>query len=402
MAAADQLKSIMELMQLGKGGSTTTTTSASGGSQVQQTSLSDVAVQEQIKRMLAGSGGVRDIGNSARRAGLYNSTTEETLLGNLYATAAAQGEIARAPTTVTSTPTTTVSKQEVPKGASIQDAIVPILAMGALSKGFDMLPGLFGGGEADPVSSAAGAVARGKKSASMDPFIGGTDFNFGIDPGLVSFGAQIGSGPTGGFSAGLGASNTLGLGQFNTGMGSMTGSTASGNVGRRQEDTGFDLTSAVTSGLGSLFGGGGLGGLLGSIAGGFSGGSGGGGKGGSSGGSVICTALQEIGELDSELYAAGTEYLQKLDPLTVVGYQIWAVRVADKIRKGSKLAKAVCAPLARSRTALLASRGTALDHVKYPLGSLTKFVGEPVCRVIGWCVVTLALHGELQASLATK
>src|SRR5690606_6688409 len=103
-----------------------------------------------------------------------------------------------------------------------------------------------------------------------------------------SFGASIGSGGWGGNVR----DTTASLGQFNSGMGNMTGSTASGNVGRRGNDDGFDLTSAIGGGLGSLFGGGGLGGLLGSVMGGFGGGSTGG-RSGSSGGSVICTALQE-------------------------------------------------------------------------------------------------------------
>ena len=399
MAAMDQLTGLMQILNMGKGGTTKQTSSTSGGSQTQQTNLSDAAVQEQIKNILAGSGGVRDIGNSARRAGLYNSTTEELLLSNLYATAAAQGEIARAPTTVTSAPTTTTTKTEAPKGAGIQDAIVPLLAMGAISKGFDMLPSIIGGitGGSDPVSKVGGAVARGAKAAADDPLLGSTDFDFSLADGIKSFGASIGSG---GWSGNV-RDTSNSLGQFNSGMGSMTGSTASGNVGRRGNDDGFDLTSAIGGGLGSLFGGGGLGGLLGSVMGGFGGGSTGG-RGGSSGGSVICTALQEIGELDAELYKAGSEYLAQLDPLVVVGYQIWAIKVADRIRKGSKLAKAICRPLARSRTALLATRGSALDHLKHPLGSLTKFVGEPVCRAIGWCVVNLALFGELQASLTAK
>lgn len=294
MAAADQLKAIMDIVNMGKGSSSKTTTTTSGGSQTQQTNLSDEAVQQQIRNILSGAGGVRDIGNSARRAGLYNSTTEEMLLGNLYATAAAQGEIARAPTTVTSAPTTQTAVVNNAGGAGLKDAILPILGMSLASAAFDNLPGLIGnftGGSNSPVKAAGNAVSRGRKAVSEDPFLGGTDFNFGLDTsGLASLGASIGSG---GWSGNV-RDTSLGLGQFGSGMGSMTGSTASGNVGRRGSDDGFDLTSAVGGAIGSLFGGGGgLGSLLGAVTGGF-GSAGGSGRSGSSGGSVICTALQEI------------------------------------------------------------------------------------------------------------
>ncbi|MNT12708.1 hypothetical protein D3C72_1476470 [compost metagenome] len=43
-------------------------------------------------------------------------------------------------------------------------------------------------------------------------------------------------------------------------------------------------------------------------------------------------------------------------------------------------------PIARSRTSLLASGGSFMDHVKHPLGTFTKFIGEPICHLIGLCV----------------
>lgn len=67
---------LLGLINGGKDKKVSSTTTTGGGSTTKQTNLSDVAVQEQIDRILSGSGGVRDIGNAARRSGLYNSTTE--------------------------------------------------------------------------------------------------------------------------------------------------------------------------------------------------------------------------------------------------------------------------------------------------------------------------------------
>lgn len=375
MAAADQLTSILTLLNSGKGGTTKQTSTASGGTQTQQTQLSDEAVQEQIRRILSGAGGVQSVGGAARRSGLYNSTTEDMLLGNLYATAAAQGEIARAPIVTSTTPVTTISESKAPKGAGIQDAILPILAMGAISKGFDMLPGMLGG--------LMGGGSDSKGVPHIDPLLDGeSSLSFGANPGGgFNLGGRLGSGT--GWDGDVSRTSAT-LGQFNDGMGAIG---ASGSPTKKGEG-GFDLVGAAGSALSGLFGGGGLGGLLGGLTGGF-GGSGGGSK--TSGGSVICTALQEIRELDEALYAKGSAYLNQLDPLTVIGYQVWAIKVADKIRQGSWLAKAVCRPIARSRTALLATDGSFLSHLKYPLGTLTKYVGEPVCRAIGWTLIQLAL-----------
>lgn len=120
-------------------------------------------------------------------------------------------------------------------------------------------------------------------------------------------------------------------------------------------------------------------GLFGGSGGGSSGGSGG----GSSGGSVICTALKDRNLLDRKLHAAGEAYLNALPLEVKVGYQSWAIGIADKISEGHVGWTQVCLPFARSRTSLLATSGSVIDHIKHPLGTLTKFIGEPICGLIG-------------------
>lgn len=391
MAAADQLTGLMSIINsVTGGGGKTVKTSTSGGTSTKQTKLSDVAVNEQIKRILAGSGGVKDIGTAARRSGLYNSTTEDTALGNLYATAAAQGEIARAPTVVTTTPTQTTEKVSAEKTNPL--AIVGTIAGASLlnslfnsgdSKGggngiVDMLGGLFGGDS-----------STGKKSITdgLDTNLSSFDNGYGLSTGVTN---QTGNWAGGSFDTGEG-----------TGLGDLTGGRGLGyDKGTQQNDSGggFDLGGAISGALSGLTGGG-----LGSFIGGLTGGTGASSSGGStSGGSVICTALMEQGDLDNELYAKGSEYLNQLNPLTKVGYQFWAIGVAQKIRRGSALVTWVCKPVARSRTGLLASSGSFFAHCKHPLGTITKYIGEPVCWAIGWTVVQLALLESLAGDFSNN
>lgn len=372
MAALDQLSGIMSLINGVKGQSETTTTS--GGTQTQQTNVSDQGVQQLINSILAGPGGVKNIGARARSSGLYNSTGEDILLGNLYATAANQAELARSPTVTTSAPQTSTTTT---KGAGIGDLAAGLggafLASQALNIGAkalgptvtqgtdyitDLLGGLFGN-----------EGTSGKKSNFLE----------GVD--VSGSGASIGGTSA---SSGTGFSSGEGYGLNTSTLGNFGGS--SGVEGAKGLNFGMDLDTGGTSvGLGGF---GALGSLLGSVVGGLTGNSGGGGKGGSgtSGGSVICTALKEKGLLDKNLHLAGAMYLARMNPVTVVGYQVWGRKIAAKIDKGHKGWTQFTLPFARSRTSLLASPGSFIDHVKHPLGSITKFIGEPVCFLIGSCV----------------
>lgn len=390
MAAAQQLTGLLNLIQGIKGGSQTTKTG--GGKQTQQVQLSDAAVNEQIKKILAGTGGVADIGNAARKSGLYNSTSEELLLGNLYATAAAQGEIARAPVVTTTAP---VKQTTETPGVGIGTALGTVAGAAILNSVLNSGSNAVGTGISDLLS---GIFGTGKKSTDAD--LTGVDGGINIDPTAGSIGVSgsitEGSGGYGLGSAFSGNDFTTQMGLGLSGIGeSQVG--ASGNISKGSED--FDLMGAIGSGITGLLGGGGLGGFLGAITGGTGVSGGGGSGGGMSGGSVICTALMEKGELDAELYKLGSEYLEQLNPLTKAGYHSWAIGVAEKIRKGSKVVMHICRPFARSRTALLATAGTFWDHCKYPLGTITKFIGEPVCYVIGWAIVNGALHREIAQEL---
>lgn len=382
MAAADQLAGLSSLINMIKGQSSTTKTS--GGTTTQQTNVSDQGVNQLIQQILSGQGGVKTIGTRARQSGLYNSTTEDMLLNNLYATAANQAELARTPTVTTTAPT--VTKTEGTKvgvgdlatglgGAFLASqllniggkALAPAVDAGT-NYVTDLVSELFG------VSSGEGTSSTGKKG------LGNVDFG-----GYGSFGGDIAT-------SGTGIATGEGYGINTSTLGNFGGSSASpGAVGL---NFGFNADTGSSSvGIGGL--GGLLGGLLSSVG-------GGGGRGGSSGGSVICTALKDKGLLDKELHAAGANYLNSMNPITVIGYQVWGNKIADKIREGHKGWTKVALPIARSRTALLASNGSFMDHLKYPLGTLTKFIGEPICHAIGLVVPEDLFIPMMQAYLNQK
>ena len=377
MAALEQLTGLMGVLNGLKGQSQTTTTG--GGSQTQQTNVSDAGIQQLLNQILSGSGGVKSIGSRARSSGLYNSTSEDLLLSNLYATAANQAELARSPTVTTSAPTTQTTTQ---KGAGIGDLAAGLggafLASQALNIGgkalspaidagsnylSDLLGGLFGTND----SSSGG----GKKSGLSEIVFTGTGGGFGSSMGSSGTGISTGEG------YGL---NTNGLGNFGG------GSTGQGGAGL---NFGMDLdTGAGSVGVGGL---GMIGSLLGSAISGITGGSssGGGGGGGTTGGSIICTALMARGLLDADHYAVGDAYIQSVPDHVKVGYYVWAEKVAAKISAGHKGWTKVCLPFAAGRTALLATPGSIVDHIKHPLGTLTKLVGEPICGMIGMWVLAV-------------
>lgn len=381
MAALDQLTGLMSVINGLKGQSQTTTTG--GGTQTQQTNVSDAGIQQLLNQILSGSGGVKSIGSRARSSGLYNSTSEDLLLSNLYATAANQAELARSPTVTTSAPTTQTTTQ---KGAGIGDLAAGLggafLASQALNIGgkalspaidagtnyiTDLLSGLFGS-----PGSGGGTSGSGYKSLLDDTVFTGTGGGFGSNMGSSGTGISTGEG------YGL-STNTLG----NFGG----GSTGQGGMGL---NFGMDLdTGSGSVGVGGL---GAIGSLLGSAISGLTGGSssgGGGGSGGTSGGSIICTALMARGLLDADHYAAGDAYIQSVPDHVKVGYYVWAEKVAAKISAGHKGWTKVCLPFAAGRTALLATPGSIVDHIKHPLGTLTKLVGEPICGMIGMWVLAV-------------
>lgn len=359
------------------GSSSTSKTSSSGGTRSTQLQVDQAGIDRMVQNMLRGQGGQASISGAARGAGIYNSTTERQLLDNLNATVA--GEIAsRTGKTVEETsPMESTTISETPglglKGLALPAAMMlgkPVIerALGLISgpteaqvaSAWDMV-----NQSPDPIGSLIGAATGDVLQGSMGMI------NASADP----IGSLIGE-LTGGTGVADLSANFGSLGNFGMSQG-MMGLPALGPIG-----------SALFSGLDDNFGMSlGLAGLapalalspvtavaaplLGLMK-------------GISSASVVCTALRELGLLDAEQYKAGASYLASLHPRVVAGYYTWGLGLAQKVREKRVWAISLSLPVAASRTALLASPGSFWDHLRFPLGTITKFIGEPACYVIGF------------------
>lgn len=392
MAGIEDLVNLGNLITQVRGQSQTTTQRGGTTRETTRTDVSDEGINELIRGILEGPGGVQNIGSAARSAGVYDSATEDLLLSNLYSRAAAQGELARSPTTrETETPDITTT-QEIPGigagpllgtlaattlAAPLVDRASNFISGGAGAAGgggggiTDLVSNLFSGGSSAGAAGTAGSAAGGAAAGGAGSFLTrSAGAAQGAARGALAGAGTQGAAVPGGF---MSAVDTGGVGGGAGGVAAGATSFLGGLQGQRLSPV--DVGSAIASGFaaGGPVGAGvaAIGTVFGNLL------------GGAVEGSVICTALMERGLLDQELYAKGAEYLAELDHNTVKGYHYWAVGVASKIRSGNKFATALCLPLARSRTSLLATSGTIADHIRHPLGTLTKFIGEPACWVIG-------------------
>lgn len=395
MAQLSDLTGLIDVIGDVKGRKQKTSTS---GSQTTQTDLSDEAVNDLVQQILQGPGGVQSIGTSARRAGVYNSTAEDLLLSNLYSNAAVKAEQARAPTTTTTDQSQTIEMEgqgmggliTTLGGSAILSPVVEAVSGkigGAISGGVDdLVSGMFGGGAGATAGSTGGSLAGGVGATMGGGASGGLYGNVasglaGSAGGAATSAASglYGNAATGGLASGASSAAAGGVGGS---IGSFAGTNAVPLAGGFLSGlaSGKDAATepaglAMNAAMGALTMGpvglvaapvmAALGGLLSDEV------------------SIICTALMNRGLLDRHLYAEGQEYLGRVNTATKIGYYHWATGVAAKIDQGSKFWTGLCLPLARGRTALLATQGSVLDHIRHPLGTLTKYVGEPACWVIG-------------------
>lgn len=391
-------------------GSSSTTSSTTKGN------ISDEGVNRLLQQILAGRGGVKDISGAARGAGLYNSSTEAGLLNDLDVRAAGEVAARQAGTTTTQT-TDTPGLGGVGLLKALAIPIVSGIAKPYISKALG-IDSLLNPSAATSSTAAAGASGVAANTASIGAYP-----ITGVASGVTGASTASGSGasvsnlvgslggltPTAGVSLGD-AGSLLG------GVGSSTGSLA-GDLGLANADS---LSSTVGEGT-TAIGGGALSGA-GSVLSGFLNGNpadpfgspeaygaaiaAGTVAGGPIGGliaaagtvlgaavkdaSVICTALQARGLLDKQKYEKGQEYISKINRRTKRGYYLWGTRVANKINAGSAWAISLSLPVAVSRTNLIADEGRGIKglikYLKYPLGTVTLFIGQPLCYWLGCCL----------------
>ncbi|MFA6935035.1 MAG: hypothetical protein WCR70_07175 [Sphaerochaetaceae bacterium] len=360
--ASGQLTDLANVIDAVKGKKTTTTTTT-------RANVSDSGVQELINQMLAGPGGVKSIGTAARRTGLYNSTTEERELANLYSSAAVKAELARTPTTMTQV-------QETP-GIGLEGALGAIgasqltkMMMGEenlISSGVDAVKGWFGmgGGEAAaaaPVTTAAGAggaAAAGQAAGAAAGQAAQQGALAGAGNATMNFLGANALPLAGSFLTGALGGKEAAKDETNLAMSALMGGIAMGPMG---------LVAAPVA----------------SLAGGYL-----------ADASVICTALTKRGYITKEFHATGEHYLDTLSMETKEGYWAWAKPIAKKIDEGSKFWIKVTLPVVKSYISFVAimdkDKTAALKH---PLGALAHTFGTPFCYALGQVVVALKLLKE--------
>jgi len=97
---------------------------------------------------------------------------------------------------------------------------------------------------------------------------------------------------------------------------------------------------------------------------------------------VICTHFLKSGKMDKNLWKIDTKFTcDNLSPSIIRGYHFWAIPYVRIMRK-SKLAESIMLPLAVSRAEEIAYQMKERTKPNY-LGKLVRFVGEPICWVIG-------------------
>lgn len=108
---------------------------------------------------------------------------------------------------------------------------------------------------------------------------------------------------------------------------------------------------------------------------------------------VICTELVRQRKLDKSLYEAGHEYFKSLDIRTVLGYQFWAIGIAKIMRKEGWVGKTLSTlflPVVRARYLQLVKKEKSI------LGSITIYVGEPFCFLLGQVIMlSKKFHGVI-------
>jgi len=213
-----------------------------------KTDVSDAGVAEILDQILSAPGGVKDIGASARRAGIYDDTTSDLLLGEAYASAANKAELARSPTTVTGEMVTPGADM-----ASLAGTLALTSAGNALFKKLTADTAATAG--ANLVSGAAPAASSAVSAASLAggaPVVEGIGTMSGVTLGTAPNAAAIAGTDVAAGAAGAnaGASGLLSNSNLMGGAGGILSGLLQGR------DAANDPASlATTAAMGAMYGG---------------------------------------------------------------------------------------------------------------------------------------------------
>ena len=389
------LEAVTDLIKLftGNSGGSNTTTTTSGRIGTKQTMISSELATRMLQNALESNQGLAAIAQGQAGAGMYNSTTNKLLTDDLLARLTANIAEKAAPTVESISPTTQTVKvantvpslkgqvptlaaltlgkpllDKVGKSKSIYDVVntisdfvTPAATLPA-TEALSSIGGLPAASAApgsvlellsatsqvspvvyDALAPVANAISSALSSATStaalegataDFLLGATATETAIDSGILGGAAETGA------AAGAGTAAEL----------------AAGAAGAA------DAGVLATAGFAAAEGGSVLAEALLLVL-----------------GWVICTELQDSGELPNELYLAGALRTINLPASVIRGYQWWAIPYTRLMRR-STLARKFIKPFAIARASYIATGKFNLA------GWLSVVIGEPICAILGHTV----------------
>jgi len=402
------LEAVTDLIKLftGNSGGSNTTTTTSGRIGTKQTRISSEIATQMLQNALESNQGLAAIAQGQAGAGMYNSTTNKLLTNDLLARLTANIAEKAAPTVESISPTTQTAKvanivpslkgqvptlaaltlgkpllDKVGKSKSIYDVVntisdfvTPAATLPA-TEALSSIGGLPAASAApgsvlellsatsqvspvvyDALAPAADAISSALSSgtfatlegATADSLLGATATETAIDSGILGGAAETGA------AAGAGTAAELAAGAADAGVLATAGFAA--GAAELAADAGVLATAgAAVEGGSVLLEAAPL--LL----------------------WVICTELQDSGELPNELYLAGALRTINLPASVIRGYQWWAIPYTRLMRR-STLARKFIKPFAIARASYIATGKFNLA------GWLSVVIGEPICAILGHTV----------------
>lgn len=405
------LEAVTDLIKLftGNSGGSNTTTTTSGRIGTKQTMISSEIATQMLQNALESNQGLAAIAQGQAGAGMYNSTTNKLLTNDLLARLTANIAEKAAPTVESISPTTQTAKvantvpslkgqvptlaaltlgkpllDKVGKSKSIYDVVNNISDFVTPAATLPATESLSSIGGLPAASAAPGSVLESLSATSqVSPVVYDA-----LAPAADAISSALSSATS---TAAIDTASTAG--ELAGTSAALEGATADSLLGATATEAAID--SGILGGVGSEIGaaaGAGTAAELAAVAAGAADAgvlatAGVAAEGGSVLvealplvlGWVICTELQDSGELPNELYLAGALRTINLPASVIRGYQWWAIPYTRLMRR-STLARKFIKPFAIARASYIATGKFNLA------GWLSVVIGEPICAILGHTV----------------
>lgn len=406
------LEAVTDLIKLftGNSGGSNTTTTTSGRIGTKQTMISSELATRMLQNALESNQGLAAIAQGQAGAGMYNSTTNKLLTNDLLARLTANIAEKAAPTVESISPTTQTAKvantvpslkgqvptlaaltlgkpllDKVGKSKSIYDVVNTISDFVTPAATLPATEALSSIGGLPAASAAPGSVLELLSATSqVSPIVYDA-----LAPAADAISSALS------FATSTAAIDTASSPAVLAGTSAaLEGATADSLLGATATEAAID--SGILGGVGSEIGAAAGAGTAAGLAAGAAGAADAGvlataGFAAAEGGSVlaealplvlgwvICTELQDSGELPNELYLAGALRTINLPASVIRGYQWWAIPYTRLMRR-STLARKFIKPFAIARASYIATGKFNLA------GWLSVVIGEPICAILGHTV----------------